>query len=254
MRRAFRTGKVVRNDVLIAFEGAFKQVRASQLLSETVSQHPNWLMRSGTAVIPRPEATIPEVADERDLMTHLFQGATRMIDTGLYERELPIQRVQWLDNRPQQAGAFFEITQALIHRKCVQIEYVSLRPGDKGKMRVLHPVGLQQMADQWRLIAYDLKKENPQQQAFVLARIRFAKMLEQKASRKFQHYSFESTSMIPVAFNESLTAVQQATLGHELRIRGGNLSLPLGHSFEFFRRFGDGPVSDAVVWPPVRKK
>lgn len=254
LRRAFRAGKVVRNDVLIAFEGAFKQVRASQLLSDAVTEYPTLLTRSGTAVVPHPDAAIPEIASEQDLMANLFTGATRVRDTGLYERELPIQRVQWVENRPQQTGAFLEIVRALIQRKCLQIEYVSLRPGEKGKTRILHPVGLQVMADQWRLIAYDLKKAQPTQQAFVLARIRFAKMLEQRANKTYRHYSFESTSKIPVEINTSLTEAQQITIAHELRLHNGRVELPMGHTFEFFRRFGDGPVSDAVIWPLIKQK
>lgn len=249
IRRAFRTTKVVRNDLMIAFAGAIKEVRASQLLSETVSRYPDLLLRKGNAVVRHPDADTPPLADEDDLMNHIFSGQTELSHTGLYSRELPVQQVAWVNNRPQQAGAFTEIVQALRQKKCLQIEYVSLNQHDRGQTRVLQPVGLQQMADQWRLIAYDLNKAEPYQQAFVLARIRFAKMLEQKATSKLAGYRFESIVKIPVELNQGFTPDQQETLEHELRIQNNHITLPKGQLFEYLRRFSEIPTTDSAVWP-----
>ncbi|MCG8313158.1 MAG: WYL domain-containing protein [Pseudomonadales bacterium] len=254
IRRAFRATKVVRNDLMIAFAGAIKEVRASQLLSETVSHCPGILLRKGNAVVRHPNAETPLLADEDDLMSHIFSGRTELSHTGLYSRELPIQQVAWINNHPQKSGAFTEIVQSLRQKKCLQIEYISLNQHDRGQTRVVQPVGLQQMADQWRLIAYDLNKVEPYQQAFVLARIRFAKMLEQKATNKLAGYLFESIVKIPVELNRGFTPDQKETLEHELGIQKNHITLPKAQLFEYLRRFSEIPTSDSAVWPMLKTK
>ena len=254
LRRAFRADKVVRNDIMIAFAGSIKEARASQLLSEAVTRHPDLLVRKGNAVVRHPHAPTPSLANEEDLMSQVFDGQTDLEQTGLYDRELPIQRVAWVNNRPQQKGVFSEIVQAIRQKKCLQIEYTSLKRNNQGQTRVLQPVGLQQMADQWRLIAYDILKPDPFQQAFVLARIRFAKMLEQKAKSKLKGYSFESIVKVPIELNQRLTPAQKETLEHELSIRDNRITLPEGQLFEYLRRFSETPVSEDAVWPLLKKK
>ena len=254
LRRAFRAGKVKREDASIAFKEAgldIKLVRLTQLMTKITKQKPKILERKGRTIYPALCASEPEEASEEDLMSAIFSGDTRFIRTGLTSKELPIEQVRWTTNTPQSKGSFKAIANALSKRRCLHIHYIGLKKGDKGSHRIVEPVGLQSLGDQWRLIAYDLQKDEPVQQAFTLSRIILAKEVDKRVKLS-RHRSFDAIEETEITLNAELTKEQKQTLKHEMNIVDGQVKLPPNGIFELKRRYGDVPVSDSIVWPLIK--
>lgn len=250
LRRAWRFGYVKRADVLSAFDGQIAESHASFLMNAAVEKHSEYLLRDGHRILPKAEAKVPKEASEQDLMESLFAGCYRFKDTGLRERELPIYRSEWFDFRPPRPGTFSEIVSAFVEHSDLHIDYVSMRSGAQASSRLVKPVGLEELAGQWRLRAYDI--EDGKLKTFVLSRIVFARALKGRSRKSSgQGVKEEAKRYFPAKLDSRFTSAQCQVLEQELKISNGFVQLKPSHRFEYLRRFGHAPTSEDVIWPPL---
>jgi len=253
LRRAWRFGYVKRADVLRAFDGQIAESYASSLMNATVDRYSQCLLRDGHRILPKVGTTVPREASEQDLMESLFAGCYRFRDTGLRESELPIYRSEWFDCRPPRPGTFSEIVSAFVERSDLHIDYVSMRSGAQASSRLVRPLGLEELAGQWRLRAYDIEAEKLK--TFVLSRIAFARALKgQRRKSSGQGVKEEAKQYFPAMLDSRFTSDQRQVLERELKITDGFVHLKPSQRFEYLRRFGHAAVNEDVIWPPLKNE
>lgn len=235
-RRAFRSASrsVTRSDLVEAF--GMSNSAASALLSEEAKISNGLLVREGKKVAAPGWAEPPICAGERDLMDHLHRGLTELCFTGLYEHELPVNRVQWGTQMPEQAGAFAAITQAIVGKSAIYLSYVTMRIGDTGRWRRVAPLSLDCVDGQWRVVAQDLEDQvgDFPVKSFVLAQILDVKPDTQKWPRGFIRASgLDSVQRHAVEFDGRLTREQRRFVAHRLNLKDGIIELPRRSVTEF---------------------
>lgn len=251
LRRAVRFGMATRSDVVEAF-GKIGTTKATQALDYAALHWPQTLERTGKAVKLRTSHEIPPEAGEAQLMECLDNGWLEFRHTGLRHRELPVERVRWTAPGPQKPGVLSAIVTAIARESPLRIQYVGLREAESARWRLLYPVGLERMGEQWRLVAQDLEADGYPLKTFVLPRIVDAKPASVRVPRDMVRQAADDRLLgYPVSLNPRLTVDQRRVLAHELRIGNGRVILPRRSEFEYFRRYADEPVNPGIVWPPL---
>lgn len=253
LRRAVRFGSVTRADVLEAF-GKIGTTKATQALDHAALLWPKTLLRTGKAVRLRENAEIPPDASELQLIECLDNGQLEFRHTGLRQRELPVERVHWSHPLPQRPGVLSRIVRCIAHEQIIRIGYVGMRETETARWRLVFPIGLERVGEQWRLIAQDLEAEGYPLKTFVLPRILDAENATWRSPPDMIRLAPDDRwTAFPVRLNPRLTEDQRQALTHELGIRNGIVELPRRGAFEFFRHFADEPVREGVVWPPLAR-
>jgi hypothetical protein len=255
LRRAVRFGKVVRSDVIEAFDGDFRATKASALMSEAAGCWPETLERRSHEIALRPNPKIPPEASEEDLMKSLDYGQTEFRRIGLrVPDELGVVVVKWTRALPRQPGAFSVIVTGLIRYQPIELLYVGLRKNEQARWRRVLPITLEKMGDQWRLIAQDLDDPGAAYpvKVFVLPRILDARAADRKLPDNIirQDYSDEC-ARIPIRLHRSLTPDQQAAVRHELMVQNNQITVARRSVFELLRRFSDLPARADAIWPLI---
>jgi len=253
VRRAFRAGRVTRADVIAAFH--ISTASATRFMARAEAIHTQILMRDGHALVPRPLAEPPAFASEADLLKQLDAGRTDFSVIGLTVDELPVHYVHWTQSMPLRPGILSEIVTAIRTESILQIVYLGLRKNEQPKARLILPLGLERMNDQWRVIAQDIEKEGYPTRIFVLPRI-----LEAKPSRRRKPKGLviggthDKAEVVLVALNGAFTDLQKKVIAHELKVTNGAVRVPSRSVFEFLRRFTDQEPNNDAVWPPLIKR
>jgi len=250
VKRAFRAGVVTRIDVVNAF--AISPATASRMMAEALARRGNLLERNGQKVAPRLLAEAPPYASEASLLETLDAGGNDLLlRVGLYSHELPLVYVCWTRSMPRKPGILSTLIAAIRNEGFLRIVYLPMRLKEAPQRRLIAPLGLERMNDQWRVVAQDLEKENCPIRVFVLARILEA---EKEALKRrppgfvLQHLS-DAQVAVAVSLNPKLTPLQQAVVAAELGIREGKVRLAQRGIFEFKRRFSSEPATPDAVWP-----
>jgi hypothetical protein len=245
VRRACRLGSVTRADLLRAF--GTPETTAGRLLREAEALFPS-LKSSGRKL--GWDGEVPPWASEAALLAELDGHAGPQI-TGLFEEELPVLRTHWTSSQPQHPGALLTLVQAISRQLPAVAVYVGMRKGERGRIRSLMPLAIEQVAGQWNLLAADLDAQGFPVKTFALSRIVDVK-LGDKPPRGFRRPDVPTAKKrVPVRFNPELTADQRAAIGHALGVRDGVVEVEERAVFEFLRAFADQPPSEDAVWPPL---
>lgn len=251
VKRAFRRGHCLRKDVRRAFE--LTESTATRRMSDALARHANVLVRRSLRIEPKPQAEPPAFASDVELLKDLDRGHAYPGTTGLFEEELPINRVRWLECAPPTPGSLSSLTRAIIEQRQVRITYLGVREREEPEFRQVLPLGLEQMADQWRLIALDVDiSDCDPVRTFVLTRIlKVDPAIKPRRVRVPPHGHNDALVTLRVHLSSKYSSMQREVLARELRVIDGKLRIPERATFEFLRRFSDQPVSPNAVWPPI---
>ena len=252
VKRAFRAGVVTRIDVVSAFD--VSPATASRMMAEALARRGTLLERNGQKVMPRLLAEAPAYASEAALLETLDAGGNDLLQrVGLYAHELPVVYVSWTHSMPRKPGILSTLVAAIRNEGFLRIVYLPMRNKEAPQRRLIAPLGLERMNDQWRVVAQDLEKENCPIRVFVLTRILEAEkevLKRRPAGFVHQHLS-DAEVAVAVSLNPKLTPLQQEVVSAELGIRDGKVRLAKRGLFEFKRRFSSEPVTPDAVWPPL---
>lgn len=264
IKRAFRIGRVSRQNLIRAFD--LTTATSTRALAEALSVYPSLLERRGKIVYPKPGAKIPQIADESSLLSELDSGRNDPQMTGIFEEEVPITYVRWTQSLPHKQGVLMMIIEAIRTDSLLEIVYVGLKRNALPTSRLIIPLALERMNDQWRVVAQDIRRKGekkegktvepePQVRNFVLSRILDAKWYRGRKSKgvlRMGHW--DRLRKVPVIINPLYNDHQKEVIERELKIENGVVEIPSRSFFEFSRRFMDTPTSHDVVWPPLIKK
>lgn len=252
IKRAFRAGTVSRRDIVNAFD--ISDATATRIISDTITHRGDILDKRRQKIVPKILAKPPAFASEEALMQTLNEGGSNFLRrVGLYENELPVTYVCWTNSMPRKPGILNTITEGIRTEGYVRIIYIGMRENEGPSERVIAPLGLERMNDQWRVIAQDTGKQGHPIRTFVISRILEAeKEILKRRPPGFvhQHHADVDTSM-EVTMNPRLTPLQKEVIADELGISSGTVRISRRTAFEFKRRFSNEPVSPGAVWPPL---
>lgn len=252
LKRAFRAGAVTRVDVVNAF--GVSTATASRMMAEALARRGALLERHGQKVLPRLLAEPPTCASEAALLETLDAGGNDFLArTGLYPYELPVVYVAWTNSLPRKPGILATVVEAIRSEGFLRIVYLPMRDQAQPARRLIAPLGLERMNDQWRVVAQDLEKEQCPIRVFVLTRILEAeKEVLKRKPRGFVHQNISDGSVaLDVMLNPKLTPLQKEVVSAELGIRDGKVRVARRGIFEFKRRFSREPTTPDAVWPPL---
>lgn len=252
VKRAFRAGAVTRGDVILAL--GVSTATATRLMAEVVTKRGDILERFRQKIVPRLLAKPPACASEEALLQTLNEGGHDfLLRVGLYEYELPISYVSWTNSTPKKPGILGMLIEAIRTESYLRIAYIGMREKEEPASRVIAPLGLERMNDQWRVIAQDLGKDGYPIRVFVLSRILDAERAPLKRRPPGFVHQHHSDAIVPVsvALNPKLSPLQKEIIASELGIRDGKVRLAQRGIFEFKRRFSDAPASPGAIWPPL---
>lgn len=252
VKRAFRAGTVSRGDVIQAL--GVSTATATRLMAEVVSKKGGVLEKTGPKIVPRLLAKPPACASEESLLQTLNEGRHNfLLRVGLYENELPITYVSWRHSVPKKTGILGTIIEAIRTESYLRITYVGMREKEEPASRVVAPLGLERMNDQWRIVAQDLGKDGYPVRIFVLSRILDAEKAPLKRRPPGFVHQHHSDAFVPLAvtLNPKLSPLQKEIISGELNIRQDKVLLSKRGIFEFKRRFSNQTVSPGAIWPPL---
>ncbi len=252
VKRAFRAGAVTRGDVIQAL--GVSTATATRLMAEVVTKKGDILKRTRQKIVPRLLAKPPACASEEALLQTLNEGGHDfLLRVGLYENELPVSYVSWTNSVPKKPGILGALIEAIRTESYLRIAYVGMREKEEPASRVIAPLGLERMNDQWRVVAQDLGKEGYPIRVFVLSRILDAEKAPLKRRPPGLVHQHHSDAIVPLAvtLNPKLSALQKEIVAGELDIREGKVRLAKRGIFEFKRRFSNAPASPGAIWPPL---
>lgn len=252
VKRAFRAGTVTRGDVILAL--GISTATATRLMSEVLTRRSNILERVRQKIVPRLLAKPPACASEEALLNTLNEGGHDfLLRIGLYENEMPVTFVSWTNSVPKKPGILGVLVEAIRTESFVRIAYVGMREKEEPASRVIAPLGLERMNDQWRVVAQDVTKDGYPIRVFVLSRILDAEKEPLKRRPPGFVHQHHSDAVVPVAvsLNPRLSPLQKEIIAGELDIREGKVRLAKRGIFEFKRRFSNAPVSAGAIWPPL---
>jgi hypothetical protein len=128
-----------------------------------------------------------------------------------------------------------------------------MREKEEPASRVVAPLGLERMNDQWRVVAQDLGKDGYPIRIFVLSRILDAEKAPLKRRPPGFVHQHHSDVFVPlvVTLNSKLSLLQKEIISGELGIREGKVALIRRGVFEFKRRFSNEAASPGAIWPPL---
>jgi len=253
LKRSFRFGQTKRHDVMDAFEHLIKsESTATGILNRSVETYSQFLQRDGKKVIPKPSMAPPKAIDDNDLLKSIEAGA-RFAETGLRDKELTVNKVQWTNSLPVQNNALTFICQSIAVERIIDIHYVGLRCGEAGRARPVLPIGLENKSDQWRLIAHDLSAKEKPIKAFLLSRIISATKSDTRKPRSLGGISARQLEKAyNVLLNPKLTPEQCLVVDNQLRVNNGKVGVQNRYLHEYRIEYCGNPVSDNVVWPLIQ--
>lgn len=252
IKRAFRAGAVTRGDVILAL--GISTATATRLMAEVVMKRGDILERARQRIVPRLLAKPPACASEEALLQTLSEGGHNfLLRVGLYENELPVTYVSWTNSVPKKPGILRTLTEAIRTESFLRIAYVGMREKEEPASRVIAPLGLERMNDQWRVVAQDLGKEGYPIRFFVLSRILDAEkaQLKRRPTGFMHQHHIDAIVPLAVTLNSKLSPLQKEIISGELGIREGKVHLAQRGIFEFKRRFSNEPTSLSAIWPPL---
>lgn len=252
VKRAFRAGAVTRSDVILAL--GVSTASASRLMTDVLMKKNDILERVRQKIVPRLLAKTPSCASEEALLQTLNEGGHDfLLRVGLYEHELPVTYVSWTNSVPKKPGILGAIIEAIRTESYLRIAYLGMREKEQSASRVIAPLGLERMNDQWRVVAQDLGKDGYPIRVFVLSRILDAEKAPLKRRPPGLVHQHHSDAIVPLAvtLNPKLSPLQKEILADELGIRDGKVRLAKRGIFEFKRRFSNEPASAGAIWPPL---
>jgi len=250
VRRAVRRGSVSRVDLCRAF--SLSSATGTRILREAEKAFSPNLHLDGKAT--RWDGPPPPWASAESLLSEL-EGGLDPARSGFFHAELPLHRAAWVSNMPGDPRALPQIISALTHEQPIRLLYVGLRRDANAQWRQVMPLGLERMADQWRLIADDLDdvERGYPSKTFVLSRV-LEVLNTAKTPKGYEAHSFADVSAnidVPLRTRAALTNDQQKAIENELSIKNGHRTMPARARFEFLRRFAEIPPSPDAVWPLV---
>lgn len=247
-KRAFRFGAVTRADLMAAY--GLSPASASRVFKFGQAHYLTVLRRQGHALTPIPNVAPPQEAGEMDLIEHLDSHKTAFAETGLKDSELHVSYPRWLQPFPSKPGFLLRLTRAIASETPVELKYCGLRRGETARWRQVLPLGLEQMGEQWRLLARDLEQPEYPLRVFVLARVMDMSPTIPKLPRACPKYPpVDLVERYRVTLNPALTPDQREAISHELGLARDAMRLPSRSLFEFSRRFVDTGTSASGIWP-----
>lgn len=248
VRRAFRFGETRRSDVMDAF--GLSSASATRVMTAARRTYQDVLEYREKRLVPRPGAQPPIEASEADLIEQLDTGVEQFARTGLRESELRVTLVRWTNPLPVESGALMRLVRAIAAERAVRLHYAGLRRGEDAKWRLVAPLGLERMGDQWQLIASDLEATHYPEKVFVLARI-LSVIDEQKRPPRGFIWKYPSNKMIAcrVDLNKVLMPSQMRAVGNEMRLIDGTVRIHERSLYEFRRRFAEVEQIPDIAWP-----
>jgi hypothetical protein len=250
LKRVTFTGKAIRSDIIDAFPDQISTSTATAELRAAVSAYPQYLIYRARAVRLRPGADTGDL-NEFALVRSLLCSDS-YAKTGLKNIEVDITAVEWANSLPSKAGVFMDLLGALAQRRQVEIQYVGMRINETRRWRWIHPLGLERVGDQWRLIAQDLEETQHFVKTFVLARIIDARRPARRAPLKFVPLSaLDDTVTLRIRINAALTEDQKRVIIHEFGIRNGTIRIPRRSLGDFIQRYAAETRREGIVWPPI---
>lgn len=250
LKRATIKLKVLRSDIMDAFPGQISTSKATAVLRAAVSAYPEYLVYSERAVRLRPGSETAPL-NEFALIRNLLCSDT-YAKIGVTNSEIDVTAVEWANPLPHKGGAFRDLLCALTQGQQVEIQYVGMRINEMRRWRWIHPLGLERVGDQWRLVAHDLDEELRSVKTFVLARI-----FDIRRPAKRRPYGFvplstlDDTLTLRVRINTALTEDQQKVITHELGIKNGTIRIPRRSLGDFIQRYAGEGRREGIVWPPI---
>ena len=257
LRMATWHGWCARRSIVDRFE--VSTTLASSDLRRALARFPSHLRRGKGGVVKIGVAVHP-LASATVILGLALSGAAHLNSFGVDLPVLPDLPVDVPSQMSMPSDRLNPILMSLIHGVPVWINYVSLRPGDLGKWRLVHPVRFEVKGGQIRLCAVDLgggeELVDPNVTSpkfFVLSRILDAR--EDRATGRIPMIRHVEPGMVTlrVRFNDLLTGPQKTVLSREIGISAGmTVTLRAEDVFEFSRRWHDSLIDDQrrnVVWP-----
>lgn len=249
--RAFRIGAASAKDLIDA--SGISPATATRAMTAVIEQFP--VRRVKTTVQPALLATPPDFTTEAALLTALDAGLHSPMDTGLFAHELPITYVSWSNTLPPKPGVLQTIVRATADQKEITIAYQGMKINEPLSEKLVFPLGLEKMNDQWRLIAQDVKQDGAPIRVYVLSRIFDAVITPMRRTKNayVRRNDADTIESVKVRLNPLMTPRQKEVIANELRVRDGQVNIASRSKFEFFRRFTDAPTSAEAIWPPLLK-
>ncbi len=263
IKRAFRTGSVMRTDLMRVFE--MKPQTATNTLARILSSQGKLIERRGKAIFPKPGAKVPAFAGEKALLMELDAGENDPQRTGIFPEELPVHYISWTNSAPPSPGILFTIIGAIRQDALLRIVYIGMKKGEVPKERRIIPLALDRINDQWRLVAQDIqttfsketrrKKNEAPLRTFVLSRILKAEWDRGRMPKGIPRLGhWDDIEELRVTVNTSCNEHQKEAVEREIGIERGVVRVPSRARFEFERRFMNTPPSPGALWPPITKE
>ncbi len=257
IRRLMRVGKVKRGDIIDAT--GISTVSASKVLS--LINKESFITKKGDLLIL--DGFIDKkhywhsVSNDEQLMYALDNGCS-FEETGLKLSELNVTIKSLSSKSKIKQNLLSSIIKSLNqikvnHKSALDITYISLKEGSCGEVKRIVPIGLERLADQWRVIAHDLMSPQYPIKTYVLSRIIDFNFVTDDLPRSFKKRSPYSTKKImEIKFNPRLTKEQIGVFKNKLGINENNiLEIDSRLEFELLQRFGEIKKSSNAVWPII---
>lgn len=251
-RRAYRWGSVKRGDVEKAFN--FSKASAGRAMRGAEEKMADYLQSRSRAI-----RWIGEVLDwvsTFSLIQELSSGSDPQ-KTGLFHDELPVRIISWVDSKPVKENILAKVLVALRDREVLRMKYVGMTRGDEGRIRRVFPLGLEKMADQWRLVGYDVEGAERLPKSFVVSRI-LEVIATERPPNQFkvlpsEFYRLNEDVQHEIYLNPELTLPQLDVIKRELKVKNDGVKIKERDSLEFFIKFAGKPPSTTSVWPLIKE-
>jgi hypothetical protein len=248
--RAFRHGVAHAGDLIRVTD--ISMATATRAMGRTVEFYGDIVHRVKRALRPLPSAKAPIFAGEAALLDCLDKGRNTPIEIGLFAHELPVTYSAWTNIFPPKEGVLDILVKSIARQSLVNLVYQGMTRAERPSEKVVFPLALEKMNDQWRLLGQDIEKEKSPLRVYVLSRILDAKPSHRNKPKGFVRQAhYDSKIRLAVQINPHCTPLQKEILERELCIKNGTVEIASRSAFEFCRRFTDFPASPEAIWPPA---
>lgn len=265
VRRLIRYGSITKADIMDIVGCSPGTANCALAL---IRKNKDFVAQKGQKIILKPGVFMKAhlewmaIASDQQLNQALEEGGHTEL-TGLKPREMPIQIKTWSSGRSLSPGLMSAIAQCLVHqhqfrkldhRASLAIRYVGMRKGETARWRIIVPLGLDRVLDQWRLIAQDLGVKDYPVRTYVIPRIIEHKVVTDPLPKDFRLRPFDdSQSMMSITFNVELTRDQERVIRNEMNIDATATQIQVDRrsGLDFLRRFGAIPTNENALWPII---
>jgi len=265
VRRLMRYGSITKADIMDIVGCSPGTANCALAL---IRKNKGFVEQNGQRLVLKPGAFIEThlewmaIASDQQLNQAIEDGGHTEL-TGLKPRELPIRIKAWSSGRSLSPGLMSAIAKCLVHqhqfrkldhRASLAIRYVGMKKGETARWRIIVPLGLDRVLDQWRLIAQDLGAKDYPLRTYVIPRIIEHKVVTEPLPKDFSLRPFDdSQSMMRISFNVELTRDQEMVIRNEMKIDATATTIQVDKrtGLDFLRRFGAIPTSEDAVWPII---